>query len=53
MLKLLGLYNKNIDEVVLRNAPQNAKYISSANSKNMLSILQKSFKVQDSLWYWR
>jgi hypothetical protein len=48
MLKLLALYNKEDNDVVLENAPKNAKYTSTDIQKEILSILtrkvQKSFR---------
>jgi hypothetical protein len=48
MLKLLALYNKEDNDVVLENAPKNAKYTSPDIQKEILSILtrkvQKSFR---------
>jgi hypothetical protein len=39
MLKLLASYNKEVNEVVLENAPKNAKYTSPDVQKEILSIL--------------
>ncbi|GAV83540.1 DUF4371 domain-containing protein, partial [Cephalotus follicularis] len=38
LIKLLASYDKNVDEVVLKNAPQNASYISSTIQKEILYI---------------
>ncbi|KAF0934874.1 hypothetical protein E2562_028877, partial [Oryza meyeriana var. granulata] len=47
MLKLLASYNKEVNEVVLENAPKNAKYTSPDVQKEILSILAQ--KVQKSI----
>ena len=36
MIKLLAYYNKEVDQLVLQNAPQNARYTSSTISKEIL-----------------
>ncbi|XP_052165077.1 uncharacterized protein LOC127782046 [Oryza glaberrima] len=45
--KLLASYNKEVKEVVLENAPKNAKYTSSEVQKEILSIVAR--KVQKSI----
>ncbi|GJN09974.1 hypothetical protein PR202_ga28031 [Eleusine coracana subsp. coracana] len=47
MIKLLASYNKDVNDVVLSNAPKNAKYTLSAVQKEILSILAR--KVQQSI----
>lgn len=47
MVKLLASFNKEVKEVVLENAPRNAKYISSDVQKEILSIIAR--KVQKSV----
>ena len=47
MVKLLALYNKEVNEVVLEKAPKNAKYTSPDVQKEILSILAR--KVQKSI----
>lgn len=47
MVKILALYNKEVDEVVLDNAPKNAKYTSPEVQKEILSIYAR--KVQKSI----
>ncbi|GJN37158.1 hypothetical protein PR202_gb26084 [Eleusine coracana subsp. coracana] len=47
MIKLLASYNKDVNNVVLSNAPKNAKYTSSDVQKEILSILAR--KVQQSI----
>ncbi|XP_023751327.1 uncharacterized protein LOC111899703 [Lactuca sativa] len=39
LIKLLASYNKTIDDVVLENAPQNAKYTSPDFQKEILHVL--------------
>ncbi|XP_023729350.1 uncharacterized protein LOC111877033 [Lactuca sativa] len=39
LIKLLASYNKTIDDVVLENAPQNAKYASPDIQKEILRVL--------------
>ncbi|KAL7586576.1 hypothetical protein Lser_V15G38314 [Lactuca serriola] len=39
LIKLLASYNKTIDDVVLENAPQNAKYTSPDIQKEILRVL--------------
>ena len=39
MVKLLASYNTEVNEVVLENAPKNAKYTSPDVQKEILSIL--------------
>ncbi|KAK8956789.1 hypothetical protein KSP39_PZI000417 [Platanthera zijinensis] len=45
VIKLLRTYNKEVDEVVLENAPGNAMYISPSIQKDLLSIMSRN--VQD------
>ena len=47
MVKLLASYNTEVNEVVLENAPKNAKYTSPCVQKKILSILAQ--KVQKSI----
>jgi len=47
MVKLLASYNTEINEVVLGNAPKNAKYTSPDVQKKILSILAR--KLQKSI----
>jgi hypothetical protein len=47
MVKLLASYNKDVDAVVLKNAPQNAKYTSHEVQTELLSIYAR--KVQHSI----
>ena len=47
MVKLLASYNTEVNEVVLENAPKNAKYTSPDVQKEILSILAR--KVQKSI----
>jgi hypothetical protein len=47
MIKLLASYNKEVNEVVLENAPKNANYTSPDVQKEILSILAR--KVQKSI----
>ncbi|XP_022685264.1 zinc finger MYM-type protein 1-like [Setaria italica] len=47
MVKLLASYNTEVNEVVLKNAPKNAKYTSPDVQKEILSILAR--KVQKSI----
>ncbi|KAF0933771.1 hypothetical protein E2562_019239, partial [Oryza meyeriana var. granulata] len=47
MLKLLASYNKEVNEVVLENAPKNAKYTSPDVQKEILSIVAQ--KVHKSI----
>jgi len=47
MVKLLASYNTEVNEVVLENAPKNAKYTSPDVQKKILSILAR--KVQKSI----
>jgi hypothetical protein len=47
MLKLLASYNKEVNEVVLENAPKNAKYTSPDVQKEILNILAR--KVQKAI----
>jgi hypothetical protein len=44
MLKLFASYNKEVNKVVLENAPKNAKYTSPDVQKEILSTLSQ--KVQ-------
>jgi hypothetical protein len=46
IVKILALYKKEVDEVVLENAPKNAKYTSPEVQKEILSIYAR--KVQKS-----
>ena len=39
LIKLISKYNKNVDEVVLENAPGNAKYTSHHVQKEILHVL--------------
>ena len=47
MVKLLASYNTKVNEVVLGNAPKNAKYTSPGVQKEILSIFAR--KVQKSI----
>lgn len=47
MVKLLASYNKDVDAVVLKNAPQNAKYTSHEVQTELLSLYAR--KVQHSI----
>ncbi|XP_057760516.1 uncharacterized protein LOC130980888 [Arachis stenosperma] len=47
MLKLLAFYNKEVDAVVLENAPQNAIYISHSIQKEILHVFAR--KVQNEI----
>ena len=47
MIKLLASYNKKVDELVLENAPQNAKYTSPTVQKEILHVFAR--KVQNSI----
>jgi len=47
MVKLLASYNTEVNEVVLENAPKNAKYTSPDVQKKILSILAR--KVHKSI----
>ncbi|KAJ9542946.1 hypothetical protein OSB04_029452 [Centaurea solstitialis] len=38
LIKLISSYNKNVDDVVLENAPQNAKYTSPDIQKEILRV---------------
>jgi hypothetical protein len=39
LIKFLASYNDNVDEVVLKNAPRNAKYTSPIIQKEILHII--------------
>ena len=41
MIKLLASYNKEVDEVVLENAPQNARYTSPTIQKEILHVFAR------------
>ncbi|XP_056699421.1 uncharacterized protein [Spinacia oleracea] len=47
MLKLLAYYNKDVHDVVMGNAPQNAKYTSPAIQKEILQVFAD--KVQKTI----
>ncbi|XP_057719939.1 uncharacterized protein LOC130934381 [Arachis stenosperma] len=47
MLKLLASYNKEVDAVVLENAPQNAIYTSASIQKEILHVFAR--KVQNKI----
>ncbi|XP_057247404.1 uncharacterized protein LOC104884624 [Beta vulgaris subsp. vulgaris] len=47
MLKLIASYNKDVRDVVLANAPQNAKYIAPSIQKQILHVFAK--KVQNEI----
>ncbi|XP_010667184.1 uncharacterized protein LOC104884256 [Beta vulgaris subsp. vulgaris] len=47
MLKLIASYNKDVQDVVLANAPQNAKYIAPSIQKQILHVFAK--KVQNEI----
>ncbi|XP_021735741.1 uncharacterized protein LOC110702344 [Chenopodium quinoa] len=47
MLKLLASYNKEVDSVVLDNAPKNAKYTSPLSQKEILHVYAS--KVQSTI----
>ncbi|XP_021770498.1 zinc finger MYM-type protein 1-like [Chenopodium quinoa] len=47
MLKLLASYNKDVDSVILDNAPKNAKYTSPLIQKEILHVYAR--KVQNSI----
>ncbi|XP_057454884.1 uncharacterized protein LOC130746320 isoform X1 [Lotus japonicus] len=47
MIKLLASYNREVDEVVLENAPQNAKYTSPTIQKEILHVFAR--KVQSDI----
>jgi hypothetical protein len=47
LVKLLATYNDDIAEIVLKNAPKNAKYTSSKIQKEILHIIAK--KVWDAI----
>ncbi|GAV67673.1 LOW QUALITY PROTEIN: DUF4371 domain-containing protein, partial [Cephalotus follicularis] len=44
MLKLLVFYNKKVDEVVLDNAPKNAKYTSLPIQKDILHVISSNVR---------
>ncbi|XP_021757950.1 zinc finger MYM-type protein 1-like [Chenopodium quinoa] len=44
MLKLLASYNKEVDSVVLDNAPKNAKYTSPLSQKEILHVYASKVK---------
>ena len=46
MIKLLASYNKDVNEVVLDNAPKNAKYTSPLVQKEILHILARKVQVR-------
>ncbi|XP_024312396.1 zinc finger MYM-type protein 1-like [Brachypodium distachyon] len=41
LIKLLALYNKEVNEVVLQNAPRNAKYTSGEVQQEILQLLSR------------
>ena len=48
MLKLIASYNKDVQAVVLANAPQNAKYTALSIKKQNLHVFAKN--VQNEIW---
>jgi len=44
MIKLLAFYNNKVAQVVLENAPYNAKYISHHIQKEILDIFSRKVK---------
>jgi hypothetical protein len=47
LIKFLASYNDNVDKVVLKNAPRNAKYTSPIIQKEILHIIAS--KVRDAI----
>ena len=47
MIKLLASYNKEIDEIISENVPQNVRYISLTIQKDILYVFAR--KVQDEI----
>nr|KYP64740.1 Zinc finger MYM-type protein 1 [Cajanus cajan] len=47
MIKLLASYNNEVDQVVLENAPQNAKYTSPTIQKEILNVFAR--RVQNEI----
>ena len=45
MLKLLASYNEEVNQVVLENAPKNAKYTSSLIQKQILHVMAQKVQV--------
>jgi hypothetical protein len=41
LIKLVSIYNKNVADVVLENAPENVKYTSHHVQKDILHVLAK------------
>ncbi|GLU10719.1 hypothetical protein SLE2022_275050 [Rubroshorea leprosula] len=46
MINLLASYNKEVNEVVLRNASQNAKYTSPTIQKEILQVFARKVQVE-------
>ncbi|GAV92496.1 DUF4371 domain-containing protein, partial [Cephalotus follicularis] len=42
LLKMLASYNEKVDEVVLKNAPKNAKYTSPLIQKDILHVISSN-----------
>ena len=51
MIKLLASYNKDVNEVVLDNAPKNAKYTSPLVQKEILHILARKVQVRLTFFF--
>ena len=46
LVKLLAFYNKEVDVVVLENAPRNSKYISATVQQEILKLFDRKVQRQ-------